>query len=62
MIMPMFSCGCLNSELRGGPAQNLPGMHSVRGWALLATAVGPDLRGHATSREERGAKAFTAQG
>jgi hypothetical protein len=37
-------------------------MHSVRGWALLAAAVGPDLRGHETSREERGAKAFTAQG
>ena len=52
------------SEIRaaGGPAQNLPGMHSVRGWALLAAAVGPDLRGHETSREERGAKAFTAQG
>ena len=28
-------------------------MHSVCGWALLATAVGPDLRGHETSREER---------
>ena len=61
MTIPMFSCGCLNSEL-WGPAQNLPGMHSVRGWALLATAVGPDLRGHETSREERGAKSIHCAG